>query len=138
MACSSACFGHTVRIARGNKIIKATKSPPRNLDEDKTVLIKMGPTSKETSLKELEENYASNPEWKVIENGGVLSIPVEEFRMINLPKPDRSGNIKFGKKKGIGAGNLIESYPVSQTIADLNEQINTKYNAEREKARAAG
>ena len=47
------------------------------------VLIKKGPTSVETSLKDLEENYASKPEWKVIERGGVLCVPVEEFRMIN-------------------------------------------------------
>ena len=126
---SNTCFGHDVRIARGNKIIKAKKSPPSNHDEDKIVLIKMGPTSKETSLKELEENYSSRPEWKVIDNGGVLSIPVEEFRMINPPKPDRCGNIEFGKKKGKGAGNLIESYPVSQTIANLNEQILIRFNA---------
>ena len=45
--------------------------------------------SVETSLKELEENYARKPEWKVIEDGGVLSIPVEEFRMTNPPHPDR-------------------------------------------------
>ena len=138
MACSRTCLGHDVRIARGNKIIKAMKSPQRKLGEDKVVLIKLGPTSKETSHKELEENYASKPEWRVIEGGGVLSIPVEEFRMINPPKPDRSGNIEFGKKKGKGAGNLIESYPVSQTIANLNEQILIRYNAEKEKARVAG
>ena len=49
----------------------------------------------ETSLKELEENYASKAEWKVIEGGGVLSVPVEEFRIINPPKPDR-----LKKRKG--------------------------------------
>ena len=43
-------------------------------------------------MKELEENYASKPEWKVIEEGGVLSIPVEEFRMTNPQK-------NFGKAK---------------------------------------
>ena len=42
------------------------------------VLIKKGPVSVETSLKELEEIYASKPEWKVIEEGGVLSIPLED------------------------------------------------------------
>ena len=43
--------------------------------------------SVETSLKELEDDYESKPEWKVIEDGGVLSIPVEELRMENPPRP---------------------------------------------------
>ena len=50
------------------------------------VLIKKCPISVEMSLKELEKNYASKPEWKEIEDGGVLSIPMEEFGMINPPK----------------------------------------------------
>ena len=68
---------------------KWTQSQSHPLDENLTVLIKKGPVSVETSLKELEENYASKPEWKVIEDGGVLSIPMEEFRMINPPKPEK-------------------------------------------------
>ena len=57
------------------------KSPLKSTDENRRVLIKKGPVSVETSLKELEENYASKPEWKVIKRGGVLSEPVEDFRM---------------------------------------------------------
>ena len=102
------------------------------------MLIKRGPVSVETSLKELEENYRSKPEWKVIEEGGVLSIPVEEFRMINPPKPDRLGKVEFEQKKGNGAGNQIENYPVGQTIKNLNEKIVVKYNEERERAKSAG
>ena len=89
MAESSVCLGHAERIARRNKIIKLKTSPAKNPDENLRVLIKKGPVSVETSLKDLEENYASKPEWKVIEEGGVLSIPVEEFRMTNPPHPDR-------------------------------------------------
>ena len=80
----------------------------------------------ETSLEGLEEIYAKKPEWKSIEDGGVLSIPIEEFRMINPPKPDRFGNIDFGKKRGRGAGNLIESYPITETVANLNEKMGSK------------
>ena len=72
--------------------------PSDSPDENMRVLIKKGPLSVETSLKELEENYASKPEWKVIEGGGVLSTPVEEFRMINPPKPDHTGSVGFVKK----------------------------------------
>ena len=107
------------------------------MDNLQKVLIKKGPVSVETSLKELEEHYASKPEWKVIEEGGVLSIPVEEFRMIDLPRPDHSGKVDFGGRKE-GAGKTIEDYPPAQTIGNLNKQIELKYNEEKEKAKAAG
>ena len=127
MAESIACLGHGEREARKNKISKLLGSPLENPDENLRVLIKKGPVTVETSLKELEENYASKPEWKVIEEGGVLSIPVEEFRMINPPKPDREGGVKFQKKQGAG-GKQIDSYPVGQTVGNLNETILAKYN----------
>ena len=56
--------------------------------------------------------------------------------MINIPKPDREGKVQFDKKKG--GGHQIESYPVGQTIKNLNEQILVKYNEEKEKAKSAG
>ena len=110
------CLGHSERGARVNKIMRMLDSPQQTPDENLRVLIKRGPDKKETSLKELEENYASTPEWKVIEGGGVLSVPVEEFRMLNPPKPDSDGKVVFVEKKGKGAGKQIESYPITQTI----------------------
>ena len=107
-------------------------------DENLRALIKNGPVSVETSLKEVEENYASKPEWKVIEGGGVLSVPVEEFRMINPPKPDREGNIEFEKKRGKKGVNQIESYTVGQTVPHLNAILIEKYNTVKEKSKAAG
>ena len=90
MSESSVCLGHGEREARKNKIRKLlTSDILRSPDETLRVLVKKGPVSVETSLKELEENYARKPEWKVIEDGGVLSIPAEEFRMTNPPHPDR-------------------------------------------------
>ena len=41
-------------------------------------------------------------------------------------------------KKGEGAKYLIESYPVAQTIANLNDQILMKFNTEKQRAQAAG
>ena len=102
------CVGHRLREERRQKIKKLQNSELVVLDENLRLLIKKGPVSLETSLRELEENYASKPEWKVIEGGGVLSVPVEEFRMINPPKPDHSGNLEYSKKKGKGAEYLIE------------------------------
>ena len=127
------------------------KHPVQCLDPNLRVMIKKGPVevktvkgpcvstdSVQTSLKELEDRYAGKQEWKIIEDGGVLSIPVEEFRMINPPKPGRTGHVKFEKKKGKGAGNQIESYPVGQTIKNLNDQILVKYNDKKEKTLDAG
>jgi len=131
------CLGHRERESRKNVINKLLTSPLDSLDDLRKVLVKKGPVSEETSLKELEENYASKPEWKVIEDGGVLSIPVEEFRMINLPRPDHAGKIDYGRKKG-GAGKTIEDYPPAQTVGNLNKQIEFKYDNEKEKAKAAG
>ena len=106
MASSSTCFGHKEREDRLNKIGKRSKGPKETPDENLRILIKKGPVSVETSLKELEDNYEKKPEWKLIEDGGVLSIPVEELRMENPPRPDRSGQVVFKEKKG-GGGRLI-------------------------------
>ena len=132
MAELSLCLGHGERGARKKEISKLSTHPMQFPDEEKQVLIKKGPVSVETSLKELEEDYASKPEWKVIEDGGVLSIPVEEFRMIDPQKP---GN--FGKAKG-KKGTKIENYTVGQTIENLNALLLTKYDEENEKSKAAG
>ena len=48
------------------KLATRSKEVP---DENCRVLIKKGPVSVVTSLKELEENYAFKPEWKMIEDG---------------------------------------------------------------------
>ena len=138
MADISDCLGHGERNARQNKITKLLSAPQQNPDENLRLLIKKGPVSEETSLKELEENYAWKPEWKVIEEGGLLCVPVEEFRMINPPKPDRAGNIKFGEKKGRGAKQQIDSYSLAETVQDLNDIVRTKYDEVHEKSKAGG
>ena len=67
MAASNDCLGHNERGARVNKIKRMLDSPHETPDENLRVFIKRGPNKEETSLKELEENYASKPEWEVIE-----------------------------------------------------------------------
>ena len=58
------CWGHGEREARKNKISKLLTSAPDSLDDLRKVLIKKGPVSEETSLKELEEIYASSEGWR--------------------------------------------------------------------------
>ena len=100
MALSFTCIGHKEREERRKKIRNLVIRPLKIIDESFRVLIKRGPVNVETSLKELEEDYESKPEWKLIKEGGVLSVPVEELRMENLPKPNRSGQVVFKEKRG--------------------------------------
>ena len=137
MAQPSDCLGHQARENRRNQIVKISTRPKEAPDENYRVSIKKGPVSVETSLKDLEDNYESKPEWKLIEDGGVLSIPVEELRMENPPRPDRSGQVVFKEKKG-GGGKQIESYPVGQTIENLNELILVRYEEQKKKAKKSG
>ena len=58
--------------------------------------------------------------------------------MINPPKPDREGKVQFEEKKGKGAGNQIDKYPIAQTISNLNEKVLDKYNIEKDMAKANG
>ena len=59
---ASTCWGHKEREDRRNIITKLATKPKESPDENLKVLIKKGPVSVETSLKELEEDYASKPE----------------------------------------------------------------------------
>ena len=120
MVGSSACLGHQKREDRKNVITKLATTSEVALDEYLKVLIKKGPVCVETSLKELEDHFKNKPEWKVIENGGVLSVPVEELRMENPPQPDRSGRVVFKEKEG-GNGKQIENYPVARTVDKMAE-----------------
>ena len=54
--------------------------------------------SVETSMKELEEKFAGKANWKQI------SVPLEEFRMIDPPQPNQAGQVVFGK---VGKGTKI-------------------------------
>ena len=108
MAHPITCLGHKEREDRRSKICKIALKSIEIPHETWRVMIKKGPMSMETSLKELEEEYESKPEWKLIKEGGVLSIPVEELRMENPPKPDHSGQVTFkGKREGGGKKRAI-------------------------------
>ena len=137
MAMPESCLGHPIRVQRKEKIKRLQESPLKSPDKNLTVLIKKGPVSEKTSLQKLEDYFANRPEWKVIEDGGVLSIPMEEFRMIDPPRPDHSGRVRFDKKKG-GKGTKVEDYTVGQTMEHLNALVLSKYNDEKEKFEAKG
>ena len=96
---SKICLGHKERASRQNRIAKLKTKSVMTLDENCRISIKKGPITVETSLKKLEEDYESKPEWKLIKEGGVLSVPVEELRMENPPKPDRSGSSCFQREE---------------------------------------
>ena len=129
------CWGHADRIATENKINKLLASPSQPLDQNYRVLIKRGPLRVETSLKELEEMYARKAEWTKIEDGGLLSVPVEELRMMDPPQPKHSGRLEFGKG---GRETKIDNYAVGQTIPTLNTLIVDEFNKAKENLLASG
>ena len=93
------CLGHKERARRKNIIAKLITKSALAPDEYCRISIKRGPVSVETSLKALEEDYESKPEWKLIKEGGVLSVPAEELRMLNFLKPNQSGQVVNPYKK---------------------------------------
>ena len=95
MAQPITCLGHQEREKRRNKIDKLATNSMETPDENYRVLVKKGPVSVETSLKELEEDYESKPEWKLIKEDGVLSVLMGELRMENPPKPNHSSQVVF-------------------------------------------
>ena len=68
----SNCLGHKEREDR--KMILGRERSTETPDENCRVLIKIGSTTKETSLKELVEDYKNQPEWQVIEDGDGLGV----------------------------------------------------------------
>ena len=138
MAEPDKCWGHGKRLTRQNEIIKMLGSSKQPVDENFKILIRTGPMSKETSLKEIEESYASTAAWRKIEDGGILGIPLEEFRMIHPPRPDqKSGQFDFGKGQH-GKGAKIENYTVAETITNLSALVHEKFTQEKVMAKAAG
>ena len=65
------------------KISKQATRLKETPEENYRAMIKKGPVSVKTSLKELEDDFKMNPEWEMIKEGRFLSIPVEELRMEN-------------------------------------------------------
>ena len=68
MADSKMCLGHQERASRSNIIAKLITKSVATPDENCRISIKKGPVSVETSLKELEEDYESKLEWKLIKD----------------------------------------------------------------------
>ena len=104
------CMGHRARIDRKHTSFKLLRESEQGIVESKTIIIRKGPSvSVETSLKELVDIYKKTPEWDLVSNGGVLSVPVEELRTTNLPKPGPDGCLDFSKmKKG---AHVIQNFP---------------------------
>ena len=109
------CLGHELRQKRQNNINGLLALPEREPpDQNMRISIKSRQGAMETSLKGLGDIYKQKPEWKMMEEGWVWSVPVEEFRMQNPLRPDAKGNLDFEKRKG--GAKQIEGYSVAETI----------------------
>merc|ERR1711963_389570 len=125
-------------IARKNKIIELASRPTEIPDENCKILIKTpGSESREWSLKELETNYKSTPEWRKIKDGGVLCVPVEEPRLRKRPEPGRSGRVMFPEHED-GRGNKIDNYTPAETVEKLCGPVREKHDEEKRNAIASG
>ena len=121
------CLGHELRQTRQNHICRLLALPEVNPpDQNLRISIKSRQGSIETSLKNLEDIYKKKPEWEVIEEGGIWSVPVEELRMQNPLRPGARGKLDFEKRRA--GEQQIEGYSVAETIEHLNAKILTKYN----------
>ena len=56
--------------------------------------------------------------------GLVLYLPVKEFRLVNLPKPDRQGAVKFKE----GPARDITKYSILMDLEDIKKQDIRVYN----------
>ena len=135
---STFCLGHTERRDRKFKIQQMKTVSNKLPDVDLRILIKKGPVSVDTSLKELEDHFEAEgtSEWTIINGDKVHSVPVEEFRLENPPCPNHSGQVVFGKKQG--GRKQIDNFPVGQTIGNMNAFVLDKYKEAKQTANIAG
>ena len=93
------------------------------------VVVKTTEETAKTSTEEMKENFAKTAEWKVIEGGGVLSVPVTELRLLNMPGPDRrTGKREFEKHQVRAKTNVIDYYSVDQTERRMNDELKAEYD----------
>ena len=74
MAQPGGCLGHQERENTQHKILKMAERQKETPDENIRVSIRGRSGQRSWSLKELEDDYKSKPEWKVMEDGGILDL----------------------------------------------------------------
>ena len=98
---------------------------PEVLDTSLALTIRSGPgTTRNLTLSSLKNEYTSTEEVKRMLTGLVLYLPVKEFRLVNLPKPDRQGAVKFKE----GPARDITKYSILMDLEDIKKQDIRVYN----------
>ena len=94
------CLGHARRDKLRQKLSDARAIPGKEIDTSKKINVTLGAGKVvEWGLKELTEEERKSPEWQAVANGGLRVIPVTEFRLDSLPKPNEEGKVEFETKR---------------------------------------
>ena len=98
---------------------------PEVPDTSLALTIRSGPgTTRSLTLLTLKTEYASTEEVERMLRGTVLYLPVKEFRVVNLPKPDRRGEVKFKE----GRATDITQYSMLMDLEDIKKQDIRAFN----------
>ena len=98
---------------------------PKAPDPSLALTIWSGPgTTRSLTLLTLKTEYAFREEVQRMLLGLVLYLPVKEFRLVNLPKPDRQGDVKFKE----GPTKDITKYSILMDLEDIKKQDIRAYN----------
>ena len=95
------------------------------------MLITKGPAGPvTTSLEDLEEEFRNTNEWERMAQGGIHSIPVVRFRLMENIRPDKSMSFQFEEhyKKKVGKGRKdIDGYRQDETDIRINDKIKKNF-----------
>ena len=108
--------GHDERAQRKNKKFTNVGS----VDLTKSIILKESPSSTPfINLKDIETKFEETDEWKDVKEGGVLPIPVLEYRLQKPPRPNPDGKVEFEKKKKKQKTKTIDSYSIAETTTRM-------------------
>ena len=125
MTSRDSCNFHSQNQRLRKLALKLMRRKPEVPDTSLNLTIRSGPgTTRSLTLLTLKTEYAIREEVQRMILGFVLYLPVKEFRLVNLPKPDRQGNVKFKE----GPTRDITKYSILMDLADIKKQDIRAYN----------
>ena len=119
------CPGHKRREELGKKVRRARKNSGGEIDSSKRIWVSLGGGLEEDmNLSDLAERERLTPEWMHVAGGGLRVIPVTEFTLSSLPKPDK-GVVDFQTKRR--NERVIEGYPMPRSDEVLAKNLVDKF-----------
>ena len=120
------CPGHKRREKLEEKIKRARENLGKDIDSSKRICVSLGAGLEENmNLSDLAERERGTPEWKHVAEGGTRVIPVTEFTLNSLPKPNEEGVVDFKTKRR--NERVIEGYPFPRSEEVLEKELVDKF-----------